>query len=302
MALFMDKSINYKVPFNLIKRIWQFHLIYLFGAILGAFFGFYSLPSTYECFDIFYNFITLPMLTIFMIYFFIIGDKEIKIITFSFFIISIYWLYSTLIAAGLVPWEEYPSDVAVFICLLLLSHSMVVKLTYTRELEEAKEELTILSSTDYLTKLNNRKEIDSLLKLNEEIYVNSKDAFSLILLDIDDFKMVNDTYGHLVGDDVLINISNILSKFTRKTDSVGRWGGEEFIIICPNTNLEEASNLAEKLRDKISKYQFHKVGNKTASFGVVCYKEDDSLNELLARVDDAMYLAKSKGKNRVEIM
>jgi diguanylate cyclase (GGDEF)-like protein len=302
MALFMDKSINYKVPFNLIKRIWQFHLIYIFGAIFGSIFGFFILPTAYEYFDIFYNFITLPILTIFMIYFFIIGDKQIRIITFSFLVISLYWLYSTLIAAGLVPWEEYPSDIAVFICLLLLSHSMVIKLTYTRELEEAKEELTILSSTDYLTKLNNRKEIDSLLKLNEEIYINCKDDFSLILLDIDDFKMVNDTYGHLVGDDVLINISNILSKFTRKTDSVGRWGGEEFIIICPRTNLEEASNLAEKLRDKISKYQFYKVGNKTASFGVVCYKEDDSLNELLARVDDAMYLAKSKGKNRVEIM
>ena len=302
MALFMDKSINYKVAFNLIKRIWQFHLIYLLGAIFGSILGFYNLPTTYEYFDIFYNFITLPILTIFMIYFFIIGNKEIKIITFSFFIISIYWLYSTLIAAGLVPWEEYPSDIAIFICLLLLSHSMVLKLTYTRELEEAKEELTILSSTDYLTKLNNRKEIDSLLKLNEEIYINFKDDFSLILLDIDDFKMVNDNYGHLIGDDVLINISNILLKYTRKTDSVGRWGGEEFIIICPKTNLEEASKLAENLRDKISKYKFDKVGNKTASFGVVCHKEDDNLNELLARVDDAMYLAKSKGKNRVETM
>ena len=95
---------------------------------------------------------------------------------------------------------------------------MVIKLTYTRELEEAKEELTILSSTDYLTKLNNRKEMDSLLKLNEEIYKICKDNFSLILLDIDDFKMINDTYGHLIGDDVIINISNILSKYTRKTD------------------------------------------------------------------------------------
>lgn len=302
MALFMDKSISYKVPFNLIRRVWQFHLIYLLAGIFGSILGFYNLPIVYECFDIFYNFITLPILTIFMIYFFIIGNKDIKIITFSFFIISIYWFYSTLIAAGLVPWKEYPSDIAVFICLLLLSYSMVIKLTYTRELEEAKEELTILSSTDYLTKLNNRKEMDSLLKLNEEIYKICKDNFSLILLDIDDFKMINDTYGHLIGDDVIINISNILSKYTRKTDHVGRWGGEEFIIICPKTDLKEASNLAEKLRDKIAKYQFDKVGNKTASFGVVSYKEDDTLIELLSRADDAMYLAKSKGKNRVEVM
>lgn len=302
MALFMDKSINYKVPFNLIRRVWQFHLIYLLVGILGSILGFYNLPLVYEYFDILYNFITLPILTIFMIYFFIIGNKDIKIITFSFFIISIYWFYSTLIAAGLVPWKEYPSDIAVFVCLLLLSHSMVIKLTYTKELEEAKEELTILSSTDYLTKLNNRKEIDSLLKLNEEIYKICKDNFSLILLDVDDFKMINDTYGHLIGDDILINISNILTKYTRKTDRVGRWGGEEFIIICPKTDLEEASKLAEKLRDKIAKYQFDKVGNKTASFGVASYKEDDTLTELLLRTDDAMYLAKTKGKNRVEVM
>lgn len=300
MALFMDKSIKYNVPLNLIKRIWQVHLIYLICSISGAILGFYDIPSTYKYFDIFYNFITLPILTIFMIYFFFKGDKQIKIITFSFLIISIYWLYSSLIAYGLVSWTEYPSDVAVFICLIFLSHSVVNKLNYTHELEEEKENLTILSSTDYLTKLFNRKEIDSVLKTNEYLYKRYKDDFSIILLDIDDFKKINDIYGHLSGDKVLIDIANILTKFTRETDIVGRWGGEEFLIICAKTNKEQAMKLAENLRNKIAKHLFAHLKYETASFGISSYKENDSLTELISRADDAMYLVKSKGKNRVE--
>lgn len=302
IALFMDKSIVSKVPFNLIKKIWQIHLIYLLGTIFGSILGLFELPSTYEFFDIFYNFITLPILTIFVIYYFFKGNKETKIITFSFFIISLYWIYSTLIAAGLVPWEEYPTDIAVFLCLILLSYSMVNKLNYTRELEEAKEELTKLSITDYLTKLHNRKEIDRVLQNNENTFKRYGDVFSVILLDLDDFKKVNDTYGHLVGDKVLIETATLLKTFTRQTDIVGRWGGEEFIFICPKTNLEEAFTLAQNLRDKLSSHQFETIGNKCASFGVTAFKENDSISELLSRVDDAMYLAKTKGKNRVEIV
>jgi diguanylate cyclase (GGDEF)-like protein len=301
MALFMDKVINQKTPFDIIKRIWQFHLIYLLVAIIGSLLGIFTLPSTYECFDIVYNFVTLPILTIFMIYFFFKGDKETKIITFSFFIISLYWLYSSLIAAGLVPWEEYPSDIAIFICLLFLSYSIVNKLNYTKELEEAKEELMILSSTDYLTKLKNRKEIDSTLQIYESFYKRYKDDFSIILLDLDDFKKVNDKFGHLVGDKVLIKISEILTTFTRQTDTVGRWGGEEFIIICPKTNLDDTAKLAENLREKISQHKFEKVGYKTASFGVSSFKENDTITDFILRADNAMYLAKSKGKNRVEM-
>lgn len=299
MAMFMDKVIPYKVPFNIIKRIWQVHLIYLLGAVFGALFGFYSIVSTYEYFDIFYNFISLPILTIFMLYFFFKGDRQIKIITFSFFIISLYWAYSSLIAYGLVEWEEYPSDIAIFICLLFLSYSIVDKLNYTKELEESKEELTILSSTDYLTKLYNRKKIDSLLEENEKFFKRYKDDFSIVLLDIDDFKKVNDNYGHLSGDKVLVDISNILTESTREVDFVGRWGGEEFIIICPKTNKNEALFLAKKLRNKIATYNFEYMGNITASFGISSYIETNSIKELLLKADDAMYLSKSEGKNKV---
>lgn len=296
----MDKSIQTKVPFNIIGKIWKIHLFFLAGAIFGPLLGLFNLSSTYEVFDIFYNFITLPILTIYVIYFFFKGNKETKIITFSFFIISLYWIYSSLIAAGLVPWEEYPTDIAVFLCLILLSYSMVNKLNYTQELEEAKEELTQLIKTDYLTKLYNRQAIDTVLKNNENMFKRYGDVFSVILLDLDDFKKINDTYGHLVGDKVLIQTASILKTFTRQTDIVGRWGGEEFIIICPKTNTDQAFSLAQNLRDKISSYLFETAGNCCASFGVTSIKENDQMNELLSRVDEAMYQAKSKGKNTVE--
>ena len=299
MAMYMDKLINIKVPFNLIKRLWQIHLIYIIVSILGILFNFIELPSVYVYFDIFYNFISLPILTIYIVYFFFKGDKETKIITSSFFIISIYWLYSSLIANELVPWEEYPSDLAVFLCLLLLAYSLINKLNYTQELENTKKELILLSSTDYLTKLYNRKEIDLILKKSINFYKRYKDDFSVILLDIDYFKETNDEYGHLIGDQVLISFSNILNKYTREVDSIGRWGGEEFIIICQNTKKEEAIILAQKLKKIIENYKFKDIGHKTASFGVVSYNDGESLNELLLRADQAMYRSKLKGRNTV---
>jgi len=301
MALFMDKTIKGKIPFNLIKRVWQIHLVYLICAVFGSLFGLYDIVSTYEYFDILYHFVTLPILTLFMIYFFYKGDSETKIITFSFFIISLYWFYTYLIAYGIVTWAEYPSDIAIFSCLLLLSYSLINKLNYADDIEKQKNELLITSTMDHLTKLRNRKEIDYILDSNVKIFNRYNESFSIILLDIDDFKKVNDNYGHLVGDEVLINIANILKEHTREIDIVGRWGGEEFLIICTRTNEEEASILAEKLRKKIEENQFNTVGYKTASFGVSSYKENDSLSTLLIRTDEAMYFSKAEGKNRVTI-
>jgi len=299
MAIFMDIKIKHKTPFNLLRKIWQVHLLYILGAFFGAVFGLFDIVSTYEYFDILYYFITLPLLTIFMVYFFFKGDNEVKLITASFLIISIYWVISFLIAYNILPWTEHPADIAVFLSLLILTYSVVKKLNYTNELEYEKEYLKVLSSTDYLTNLYNRKEIDKLLIKHENIFKRYNEIFSIILLDIDDFKEVNDTHGHLVGDDILIEFSNILTQHTRETDFVGRWGGEEFIVICPKTNKEEAVTLSEKLRNKIQKHSFKIIGNATASFGIASYKKEDSRITILARADEAMYISKIDGKNKV---
>ena len=124
--------------------------------------------------------------------------------------------------------------------------------------------------------------------------------FSLILLDIDYFKSVNDTFGHQAGDQVLVAVSSILSKNTRKTDIVGRWGGEEFIVICPHTDEAGVFKLADNLRQKFEAHHFPVVEHKTASFGVTTYQQGDQPGEIVRRADEALYLAKNKGRNRVE--
>lgn len=123
-----------------------------------------------------------------------------------------------------------------------------------------------------------------------------------MIIDVDYFKKVNDTFGHQVGDTTLIEVANILKTNTRETDIVGRWGGEEFVIICPNTNLDGIKILASNIREKIEKHQFPVIGNKTASFGATIYQENDNLENLIARADSALYNAKNNGRNRVEFL
>lgn len=299
MALFMDKTIQKQVPLNLIRRIWQIHLLYFIGAIFGSLIGFFSIADTYDYFDLLYNFISLPILTVFMIYFFFTGDKETKLITFSFFLISLYWVYSYFITHGMLSWIGFPSEIAIFSCLLMLTYFVIGKLNYADDLQREKENLEEISSVDYLTKLKNRKEIDEVLAVNYNMFLKYQEPFSIILLDIDDFKNINDTYGHLVGDEVLIGVSEVLKKHTRTTDTVGRWGGEEFLIICPHINDEEALIVAEKLRHKIEQKSFPDIGYKTVSVGVTSIKKDISLHQLLINADEAMYVAKNEGKNRV---
>lgn len=164
-----------------------------------------------------------------------------------------------------------------------------------------EEEIRRLSETDALTQLSNRLKLDSVLELERERLLRSKSVCTIILLDIDDFKKVNDTYGHLVGDKVLKDIAKILRENTRKIDTVGRWGGEEFLIILPLTDAQGGIIMAEKLRKKISEHLFTGVGNLTASFGVAESRGEISSVELIGRADSLMYQAKNAGKNMVSV-
>ncbi|MDC0610396.1 diguanylate cyclase [Vibrio sp.] len=157
-----------------------------------------------------------------------------------------------------------------------------------------------LSIHDQLTGLYNRLHIDEVANSEIEREIRYGNNLSFMMMDLDHFKRVNDTYGHLVGDEVLVELANILNKNTRRTDCVGRWGGEEFIVICPNTNLESASMLAEKLRTIIEEYSFPTVGHLTSCFGVTQFREGDKNKEaLITRADTALYQAKEQGRNRV---
>jgi len=163
-------------------------------------------------------------------------------------------------------------------------------------------EIQKLAYTDQLTRLANRLKIDEILERCSKSNERYNRSFTIILLDIDDFKLVNDTHGHLVGDEVLKSISKILRDQTRKVDLAGRWGGEEFIIISKETDINGALILAEKIRKAVESHCFEPVLQQTISVGVSQYKEVDTIDSLIKRADDALYRAKANGKNRVDFI
>ncbi len=162
-----------------------------------------------------------------------------------------------------------------------------------------KKKIEELSVTDRLTQLYNRLNLDEILENNISLAKRYNKTFSIIILDIDKFKHVNDKYGHITGDKVLQHFSGILKDNIRITDSIGRWGGEEFLILCPESDTSDASALAEKLRNIIEEYNFPIVGKKTASFGVTSYIKGDSEKSIVNRADKALYKAKENGRNQV---
>lgn len=162
-----------------------------------------------------------------------------------------------------------------------------------------KKRIEELSQQDPLTKLSNRLKLDAVASKEIERSLRYQVGLSIILLDIDHFKHVNDTYGHLVGDKTLIELSKILINRARNTDIVGRWGGEEFLIVCPETDLAEALTLAEDLRQSISEHIFPVIKHCTCSFGVSTFTDIDNYETLLKKADEALYKAKASGRNQV---
>jgi diguanylate cyclase (GGDEF)-like protein len=168
-----------------------------------------------------------------------------------------------------------------------------------KSLEEKSLELERMAVTDRLTGLFNRVRLEEALNAEYEKAQRFSRGFGVIIIDVDDFKSVNDTYGHNVGDKVLVSFSNILKENTRAADTVGRWGGEEFLIVACETDLDGAVLLAEKLKAAIEAFDFPVIGKKTASFGVAVLKAGEEIKDLIARADQGLYSAKNSGRNRV---
>ncbi|MCP4272803.1 MAG: diguanylate cyclase [Gammaproteobacteria bacterium] len=172
----------------------------------------------------------------------------------------------------------------------------------TADLQKANNELEILATTDKLSQLMNRASIDDVFENEIARFWRTKSQFTIVLLDIDFFKQFNDNFGHQIGDKVIVEISRLLKNNVRSTDSVGRWGGEEFLIICPSTDSSGGRNLAESLREKIAQYKFVNLGKVTCSFGVTTTKTNDQMKDMLKRADTALYKAKDSGRNKIEYL
>lgn len=170
----------------------------------------------------------------------------------------------------------------------------------TEELELINKKLEILSITDKLTNTYNRIKLDDTIEEKMKEANEDNGTFSVIIIDIDFFKQVNDTYGHQVGDVTLVEFTKILKDNLNSENILGRWGGEEFIIVSSSKDLSSLIQLANNLREKIEEHDFPTIGTKTASFGVSIYRKHETSEELINRADEALYIAKKNGRNRVE--
>ncbi|SHO43128.1 sensor domain-containing diguanylate cyclase [Desulfopila aestuarii] len=170
-------------------------------------------------------------------------------------------------------------------------------------LQENQTRLEELATTDPLTGLANRKQIMTSLELQLEGFYRHGTSFSLLMLDIDFFKKVNDTYGHQAGDSILVEIASILGTILRTLDTAGRYGGEEFVVILDTADQAQAVQSAERIRRAVERHVFSWNGHElriTISVGAsAIHPSDETVNSLIARVDEALYRAKSEGRNRV---
>ena len=163
-----------------------------------------------------------------------------------------------------------------------------------------RQRVVRLSQEDPLTGLYNRRRIKELLENEIQRAIRYNTVFSVILADIDHFKAVNDRLGHQVGDKVLTEISEIIRSSVRATDFAGRWGGEEFVIISPGTDIDGGFSLAEKIRTRLESTRLGEISQKTASFGVTGFTVGDDIESIVARADAGLYAAKEGGRNRVK--
>jgi diguanylate cyclase (GGDEF)-like protein len=172
-----------------------------------------------------------------------------------------------------------------------------------RTLKRQNEELERLSITDGLTGLYNRRQLMEVLETEGRRTVRSKKPFSILMIDVDHFKNLNDTHGHLVGDEVLQKLASILKDEIREIDFAARYGGEEFLVTLPDTGLDSAAQVGERIRARVEEEGFASAGEQisvTVSIGVADHTGDgDSAEAIISRADDALYKAKRRGRNRV---
>ena len=183
--------------------------------------------------------------------------------------------------------------------ILVLGLLFLLTFSESEHRKKAEEKIREIAITDELTGLNNRYFLESLVDLEIERSERYQTDLSMIMLDLDHFKLVNDTWGHPVGDLILKEAAKIAKDALRKSDYIVRMGGEEFLILLPQTEISGASTTAEKIRKALNDKMFDTVGKVTASFGVAQKMEGESYLSLYKRVDEALYHAKQVGRNRV---
>lgn len=233
---------------------------------------------------------TIPMTAIF-----VGGYKKGFTLSMAFYTFAAvdFWLYyDTWVDIG---WD-FSAMIRFFITSLILVELCTIGDFISCNLQNS---LYKISSTDSLTNLYNRQKIEEILQEQVEFSKRYNQNFSFCIFDIDDFKQINDKYGHLQGDKVLIQMSQIIQQKIRVIDKVGRWGGEEFMLILPNTDIKTASLILKRLKTIIAEHNFGIEQQVTCSFGLSLYNLNLSNDENIILVDNLLYDAKNTGKDKI---
>lgn len=208
------------------------------------------------------------------------------------------WLGQIAVSENAFPFERslvfqlYASDALLLLLLYGLGAILELQAQQAAALEHD-------ANTDPLTLLKNRRFVGAQLEHEAARSTRSGVTFSLIMLDLDHFKEINDRFGHDAGDATLRGVAALLSLHARSADILGRWGGEEFVLVLPELPLHDAAEVAERLREIVARHPFGGVGSATASFGVAEYVPGESVLNLVTRADGALYRAKASGRNCV---
>ncbi len=197
------------------------------------------------------------------------------------------WVYNILLPLLLV-----------LLILLFVNARLKKEIRMRKKLEK---ELQAIADFDFLTKAYNRRKIEEIFEQEIQRAKRYERSFSMVFFDIDNFKSINDELGHKAGDGVLQNISKLILSSIRKTDYFGRWGGEEFIVLLPETDNQNAKKIALELKKIINNHDFNIQRKITCSFGVSTLEDTDTLSSIVKRADEAMYYVKKNGKNGVKV-
>jgi len=239
----------------------------------------------------------------------------VMIIILAIFLINNRWLFSIFTAlfvsigyfvfVGVSFTEINRSDflaaIIHIVIVIVLSSISSYSVNYYKRIQYLHTiELIKMAETDALTGIDNKAKFNQeYARLADSVTATARNL-AVIMFDIDDFKAINDRFGHLIGDQVLQELTGIVRRNINQSDLFARWGGEEFVIILPDSQREEAMVVARRLQQIIAEHRFETAGQVTCSFGVAAFKNGDNLDTVLHRVDERLYLAKKLGKNRVE--
>jgi diguanylate cyclase (GGDEF)-like protein len=210
-----------------------------------------------------------------------------------------------LAKGDLAPSKRTADERSVYGALQLAQESLQAQLDKTeqtnQELKKTLHELNHLVGTDLLTGLWSRRRMEDTLVGEMDRHRRYGQPLSILVIDVDAFKAVNDQFGHAVGDEVLVKLAAHIQLSLRVSDAIARWGGEEFLVLCPNTALDTATLLAERLREGLAATELPWVGHTTISVGVAALDAQESWHDWFKRADAALYQAKRQGRNQVQV-